>query len=124
MNRTKIIYWTFTGLFTLAILGGVGMYFTQHDFVAEMFSKLGFPKWLVYPLACAKLLGVIGILQKKSKILKEWAYAGFFFDLVLATSAHLVANDGEAFGAIIVMVLMFGSYFFGKRLNLQEGSDN
>ena len=115
MKRNTIIYWVFTALFALGILAGVGMYFTQHAFVAENFDKLGFPTWLVYPLATAKILGIVGILQNQSQVLKEWTYAGFFFNLLLAISAHLVANDGEAFGAAIIMTLMLGSYVFSKR---------
>ena len=115
MNRNKIIYLVFTVLFSLSILAGAGMYFTQYAHVTENFNRLGFPSWLVYPLATAKILGVIGILQKKSTVLREWAYAGFFFNLLLAFSAHLVAKDGEAFGPILVLVFLFGSYIFSKK---------
>jgi hypothetical protein len=50
----------------------------NYDKISEYFPKLGFPSWLVAPLAAAKILGIIAVLSNKSKLLTEWAYAGFF----------------------------------------------
>ena len=55
-------------------------YIFKHGLVAEVFVKLGYPTYIIYPLAVAKVLDVIAILTKKSGTLKEWAYAGFFFN--------------------------------------------
>lgn len=116
MKRTKIIYWIFTVLFSLSIISGAAMYILNNDYAVENFGRLGFPTWLVYPLAIAKIIGIIGVLQNKSKAIKEWAYAAFFFNLLLAFGAHIAVNDGEAFGPILVMSFLFGSYFFNKKL--------
>jgi hypothetical protein len=61
-------------------------------------------------------LGVIAILSKQSKTLKEWAYAGFFFDFLLALSAHLNVGDGEFIPATVAIILLFVSYFLDKKL--------
>lgn len=114
-KTTKLIYWIATGLLsTMMVMSGF-MYFFNHAHVAEEFQKLGYPTYIICPLALAKLLGVVAILTNKNKTLKEWAYAGFFFDFVLAFFAHLYIGDGEFPGALIALVLLFVSYFFGKK---------
>ena len=94
-KKNKIIYWIATGLLSAMMLISAFMYILDYKMVNQTFGSLGFPTYIVYPLAIAKILGVIAILSRKSKFLKEWAYAGFFFDFVIALSAHWVANDGE-----------------------------
>lgn len=112
-NKTnKIIYWASTGLITLLMLLSVGMYIFNHEMVSETFTKLGYPTYLIYPLAIAKILGLIAIWTKKSKLLKEWAYAGFFFDFVLAALAHIMINDGEFAPALVAIVLLIVSYIY------------
>jgi len=108
MNRDKIIYWVSTGLMCALFLYSAGMYFTKYEMVKGFFEHLGFPVWIIYPLAVAKILGVIAVLSKQSKMLKEWAYAGFFFDAVLAAGAHYYAGDGQtgmAIGGIILVII-------------------
>src|SRR5687768_13154289 len=91
----KIIYRVTTGLLTVIIL----MYVTNSIFNNEMFSKrfaaLGHPVYLIYPLTIAKVLGLIAIWANRSNTLKEWAYVGFFFALILAMLAEIHAIDGE-----------------------------
>ncbi|MFK7908262.1 MAG: DoxX family protein, partial [Chitinophagales bacterium] len=100
-KKDKIIFWVSTGLLTALMLMSAGMYFFQYEMVSETFTKLGFPTYIIYPLAVAKILGLIAIWSRKSQMLKEWAYAGFFFDFLLAASAHINVGDGESFPAII-----------------------
>jgi len=117
-KRNRIIYLVATGFLTLMMLGSAGMYFYDYPMVSETFAKLGFPTYIIYPLAIAKILGLIAIWTKKSQMLKEWAYAGFFFDFILAISAHVMINDGEHAGALIALVLLLVSYFFDKKMNV------
>ena len=114
-KRNRIIYLVATGLLTLMMLGSAGMYFYDYPMVSETFAKLGFPTYIIYLLAIAKILGLIAIWTKKSQMLKEWAYAGFFFDFILAISAHVMVNDGEYVGALAALVLLMVSYFFEKK---------
>lgn len=115
-KRDTIIYWAITGLFSAMMLMAVVMYFTQHAMVSETFARLGYPVYIIYPLAVAKVLGVIAILTKKSPLLKEWAYAGFFFDFVIAAAAHMMVGDGEYQGALVALVLLLGSYMFDRKV--------
>jgi len=116
MKRDRIIYYGSTGLLTLLMLFSAGMYIFNNEAVQEMFTNFGYPTYIIYPLAIAKLLGVFAIWNPKFNTLKEWAYAGFFFDFVLAFFAHKMINDGEEIGAIMALVLVLVSYIFSKRI--------
>ncbi|MGB1206709.1 MAG: DoxX family protein [Chitinophagales bacterium] len=115
-DKNTIIYWIATGLLSLMMLASGTMYFVNNPKIVAIFTQLGFPSYIIYPLAIAKILGIIAILTKKSKILKEWAYAGFFFEILLAFSAHIAINDKEYLGAVIAMILLMTSYFFDKKV--------
>ena len=112
MNKNKIIYWGSTGLLSLMMLASASLYIMKYEDVSQVFVALGFPTFIIYPLAIAKILGVAAILTRFNPLLKNLAYAGFFYDFVLAIGAHLSAGDGEAAGAGVALVLVSVSYFF------------
>ena len=116
MKAKKTIYWIATGLLTLQMLFSVWMYFFNHEGIREAFIALGYPTYIIYPLAILKLLGLVAILTKKSEVLKEWAYAGFFFDFVLAFFAHVMVGDGQQIGAVLALIFWTVSYWFDKQL--------
>lgn len=120
MKRDKIIYYVTTGLLSALMLMSAGMYFVNYSEVAKTFVKLGYPTYVIYPLAIAKILGLVAIWTKLSRTLREWAYAGFFFDFLLASSAHIFAKDGQFAPAIVAIVLLLTSYFFSQRLDEQK----
>ena len=115
-NKDKIIYWVSTGLISALMLFSASMYFINHEMVREVFTGLGYPTYIIYPLAVLKILGVIAILTKKSTTLKEWAYAGFFFDMLLAASAHFMAEDGGTAPALIGIILLLVSYVYDRKV--------
>ena len=115
MKRNKIIYYVATSLLSLLILFSVSMYFFNHEEVAKMFTNFGYPTYIIYPYAVVKILGLIAIWFINNRIIKEWAYAGFFFAFILAFFAHVMINDGEQTGALIAMILLITSYIFGKK---------
>ena len=115
-KRDKIIYWVSTGLITALMLFSAVMYVINNEMVSEVFTNLGYPTYIIYPLATAKALGLIAIWTKKSRILKEWAYAGFFFVMVLAVSAHININDGGFAPALIGNILLLVSYVYDKKV--------
>ena len=116
MKITKIIYYVSTGLLTLLMLYSAGMYFFMHEAVATMFSNFGYPTYIIYPYAIAKLLGLVALWFIANKTIKEWAYAGFFFAFILAFFAHIMIGDGEQMGAILAMVLLITSYITNKKI--------
>jgi hypothetical protein len=118
-----IVYWVVTALFCLL------MSFTAYaelslPQVADAFTHLGFPAYFRVELSWAKLLGVALMLAPVPSRLKEWAYAGFAFDVASALIAHFAVGDGpEAWGwAAATGVLWCLSYFFWRRLNTTTAS--
>ena len=116
MKKTKLIYRIVTILFSLMVSMAVVMYFVKYDMVAETLTSIGYPVYLIYPLAAVKTLGLVAIWTDKSAILKEWAYAGFTFVLLLAASAHYNVGDGQFGAPLFELVLLYVSYFFYKKL--------
>lgn len=116
MQLNKIIYWVSTTIFCGIFLFAAIMYFTKYEMVKGFFTSLGYPVYIIYPLAVAKVLGVAAILSKKSRVLKEWAYAGFFFDTALAASAHVHAKDGGQWLALTAMAMLIISRIFESKI--------
>ena len=98
------------------MLAGAGMEIFMFDESAKLVRDLGFPLFIAYVLPVTKILGVVAILTKKSKTLKEWAYAGFFFDFVLAALAHYFSGIPSPVGAIVALVLLMASYYFDRKI--------
>ena len=112
----KILYWASTGILTLVMLFSVYNYFFNHQAIADFYINMGYPTYLIYPLAIAKLLGLVAIWGNFSRSLKEWAYAGFFFNTILAFFAHYMISDGQHMGAVIAIIAVLLSYFTGKTI--------
>ncbi len=92
-KRNKIIYWTATILLALGMFsGGLAQIFRVKQNV-DGIVHLGYPIYLMSILGTWKILGVIAILIPKFKLLKEWAYAGFFFAMTGAVISHIAAGD-------------------------------
>ena len=116
MKTARIIYWIVTGLLCLMMLASAVMHIVNYNEAAKVFTSLNYPVYLIYPLAIAKILGVAAIVTKKSKSLKEWAYAGFFFDFTLALAAHLYARDGGFIVPVLALGLLLTSYFLDRKI--------
>jgi hypothetical protein len=117
MKRDKLIYYVATGLLTALMLFSVSMYFFNNDEISTMFAGFGYPTYIIYPYGIAKLLGLFAIWNPNFKVIKEWAYAGFFFAFILAFFAHYMIGDGDQGGAIAALVLLVVSYIFNKKSN-------
>ncbi|MCR9173428.1 MAG: DoxX family protein [bacterium] len=120
----KIAHWSVTVLaciiFTLSAL----TYFFRHDDVSETFEiNFGFPAWLVYPMAVAKIGGVILLLTKFNRSLTEWAYAGFTFMMLLAIGVHAMNRESQIFAPILALTLVIMSYFTWKRMKRVVAND-
>lgn len=114
MLTKKIIYWLSTFVLCGIMLYSAQMYFRNTEMAEGFFKSMNYPTYFVIPLAVLKVLGVIMILWRKSTWLTEWAYAGFFFDLVLATAAHHYAGHGIFGFSLYAIIALFPSYFLGK----------
>lgn len=113
MKKTNtIIYIVVTTLFSLMLLAGAITYFVKYQMTSEMFTSLGVPTQIIYPLAIAKILGILAIWLVDHKIIKNLAYLGFALDLSFAIVAHLIAGDNLVIGPVIPLVLLIISYVF------------
>ena len=115
MKKIKILHWVFTVLISGLLVMSASMYILKHDEVAPVFAKLGFPIWLMIPMAVAKFSAVTMLITKFNKTLTEWAYAGLFFNLLLAVGAHAAIGENIAAPAVAATLLL-GSYFSWKKI--------
>ena len=115
-KSNKIIYWVTTGILTIIVLMFVGNSIFNNEMFSKRFAELGHPTYIIYPLTIAKMLGLIAIWTNKSKTLKEWAYAGFFFNFVLAMLAEVHAADPDYISPPLALILLLSSYMFWKRM--------
>jgi hypothetical protein len=108
-------YWIVTALFCLQ-MGFTAYAQLTLPQVAAMFTHLGFPDYFRVELSWAKLLGVAVLLAPVPARLKEWAYAGFAFNLGSALIAHLAVGDGpEVWGWAAATGVLWGlSYFLWR----------
>jgi hypothetical protein len=123
MKTTNILYWTFTGIFgAFMLFSGIMDAMVGPDQVALVSKQLGYPEYIIPFLGTAKILGVIAIVVPGFPRIKEWAYAGLFFDLLGATYSAL--QVGGFVPPMLFMVLPFSflflSYtFYHKRASLR-----
>jgi hypothetical protein len=94
--------------------------------VVEGFHHLGYPDYFRVLLGIAKLLGVAAILGAGAwRTLREWAYAGFTFDLLAAAVSHAISGDGRAsLFPLILLGLLAGSYVLWHRPHTVSGSSS
>ncbi len=112
MVPRSIVYWVCTGIFC-AVLGFSGVaHLVRVEFIVEAMTHLGYPVYVLTILGIAKLLGVTALLVPGHLLLKEWAYAGFAFDLIGASASHAFSGDalGEIVPPLIVGAIGAASY--------------
>ncbi|MEL0225171.1 MAG: DoxX family protein [Flavobacteriaceae bacterium] len=112
MKTKRIFYWSVTILLAAMMLISGTSYLFKTAHVAKEFTALGFPLYIIVPLGIAKAIAALVLLNNQYKKLVEWAYAGLFFDFILALSAHLMIGDGEYALAIIAILLLSISYHY------------
>lgn len=113
-QQNKIIYWATTGFLSLGMLAGGVQQMLQIGGYNEIVTKLGYPLYMLSILGVWKILGVIVILLPKFPVLKEWAYAGFFFAMSGAAVSHLVMGQpfSEAVPSLILLATTIASWYF------------
>lgn len=112
-KRTKIIYWVATIWLALGMTStGIVQIIKMEEEVAN-FRNLGYPIYFMTIIGIWKLMGVVAILMPKYPLLKEWAYAGFFFAMSGAIISHLAIGDEALtlFGPLLLLVLTVISWY-------------
>ena len=110
MPRT-IISWASTAIACLALLGSLS-YLTGSEEVVSGFAKAGYPQHLRIVLGIAKPIAAIVLLLPRLALLKEWAYAGVTFALVMATISSYLSEGGVKWILpLALLALVAVSYF-------------
>ena len=103
-KRNKIIYWITTIFLSIGMTAGGIQQLLQIGGYNHIISALGYPLYLLSIIGAWKILGVIAILVPGFRLLKEWAYAGFFFTMSGAFVSHLVI--GQAFAETVPSLIL------------------
>lgn len=114
-KRNKIIYWIATLWLALGMVSTGIVQLLKVKEETEVITGLGYPIYFLTLLGIAKLLGVVAVLIPKFPVLKEWAYAGFFFAMLGAIFSHIASGNasmGVIFPPLLLLVLTVVSWYF------------
>jgi hypothetical protein len=114
-KRNKIIYWIATCWLALGMVSTGLVQILKVKEEADMITQLGYPLYFMTILGTWKLLGVVAILVPKFPVVKEWAYAGFFFAMSGAILSHAANGDTDPkgfFAPLLLIVLTITSWYF------------
>jgi hypothetical protein len=118
-KRNKIIYWIATVWLALGLVSTGIVQLIKMQEEVDAIIKLGYPIYILPILGIWKILGIVAVLlpagrQTILNLLKEWAYAGFFFAMSGAIVSHLAVGDGAKalFGPALLLVLTVVSWYF------------
>lgn len=105
-KRNARMFWVFTGLFSAFMLtSAIPNMLSAPEWVA-VFEQLGYPLYLLPAIGTAKLLGVIALLVPGFPRIKEWVYAGFFFDLTGAVYSGLAVGGFDP--KMLILLIPYG----------------
>ncbi|WP_461055658.1 DoxX family protein [Spirosoma arcticum] len=113
-KRNNIIYWAVTGFLAFGMLAqGLAQLFHTKGYVDILFH-LGYPLYFLTIIGVWKILGVIAVLIPRFKLVKEWAYAGFFFIMSGAAVSHIASGDSvtQIAPATVLLLLIVLSWYF------------
>ena len=110
----KIIYWIATIWLSLGMMSSAIVQLMRIPEGVEGVTHLGYPAYLLTILGIWKIFGVVTVLVPKFPLVKEWAYAGFFFVTTGAFVSHITMGDrfGEIFPSVLLMILTVVSWYF------------
>lgn len=109
--KMKSTYWVATTLLAIMYIGAGIFYLMNINAVQQVWAQLGFPAYLVPIMAVVKITAAVVILWRPLAGLADLVYAGMFFHLLLAVSAHVNAGDGGYVAALIGFLLLILSFY-------------
>ena len=116
-KRTKTIYWIATIWLALGMVSTAAVQLFKGKTGqggVDMITHLGYPIYLLTILGIWKILGAVVVLIPKFTLMKEWAYAGFFFVMTGAMFSHIALGDSfnEIWPSLLLLVLTLISWHF------------
>ena len=128
MKRINLAYWTLTGLFSaFMIFSSIGGLTLNEQAVEYLHVKMGYPLYFIQWFSVFKVLGAIAILLPLPSRVKEWAYFGFFIDLVTALFSFLAINEPVSVWApmlLFIAVLLVAYWLHHKRISYRPATPN
>lgn len=118
LKTTKAIYWT-GAVLTSLWFGASGFFeLTKNSIVWDITVQLGYPPHFIYILGVAKLAGIVVLLTPGRLLrLKEWVFAGIFFDIIFAFFSKLsVLEPSAAIDAVVAFVMVTVTYIMFRKL--------
>lgn len=118
LKNAKRIYWT-GAVLTSLWFGASGFFeLTKNPVVWDITLKLGYPAYFIYVLGVAKLSGIIVLLVPNKLLrLKEWVFAGVFFDIIFAFSSKLtIVGPAGTIDAIIAFIMVTVTYLMFRSI--------
>lgn len=110
-----VAFWLTTAYVLFLLCFSVWAYHANHDNISGFFSALGYPTYLVYPLAYMKLLVILVIITHRYNDLRDMAYAAYFVNMMMALVGHAVHGDSYLHAAIGGTCLAI-SYLLGNKV--------
>ncbi|HEX8289638.1 MAG TPA: DoxX family protein [Pyrinomonadaceae bacterium] len=113
-KRNKTIYWATTAFLAFGMLAqGLTQMAHSEGYVEMIVVNLGYPVYFLNIIGFWKILGVVAILIPGFKLLKEWAYAGFFFVMSGAAYSHFAAGDSvmTTLPALVLLIMIGVSWY-------------
>jgi hypothetical protein len=106
-------YWICTVLLALWLTPSGVLDIMRVPGVIRILEHLGYPAYVGLILGVGKVLGIAAIFYPRTRVLREWAYAGITFDLLGAFISHSAVHDpiGVRIVPLVVLGLAAGSYF-------------
>ena len=105
----KLAYWISTALVAVALLGSL-TYLTGSEEVVSGFAKAGYPQHLRIVLGVVKPAAAVVLLVPGLRLMKEWAYAGVTFALVMAFISAYLSADPVWPMPLVLLALLIVSY--------------
>lgn len=113
-KRNKIIYWVATALLCFGMTGSGISQIMHLEEMNKIITHIGYPLYFMYIIGVWKILGVIALLIPKFPLVKEWAYAGFFFLMTGALFSHIAVGDAGngIYGPLFQTIFVVLSWYF------------
>lgn len=124
MAQPRVIaYWVVTLWLSLGMLSSAVVQLIRMPDVLQSFKRLEYPEYLLVLLGVWKILGIIALIAPRMPLIKEWAYAGFFFVATGALVSHIAVGDGfgEMFPSVLLLILICVSWYLRPESRRLEG---
>ena len=95
LNRVRTIaYWLFTILVSFEMVAGSIWDLLKIEYVRTVLSQLGYPIYVCIVIGVWKFPCALTLMMPRFQRLKEWAYAGAFFNYWGAFLSHILVGGG------------------------------